>query len=188
VTEAEWDDCEDPKAMLAFVRARASERAVRLLGCACCRRAWDRLGESQRAAVVLAERYADGLVGPAALAEASERARQDPPDGRRPALDPVHAPGPGRPRGRRHPRGAGGGPGACGGRGRMYAAATRWTYCSVRGKPGAGVAGSTRPGSPGRRPPNTDPSIDRVSCRPRPAIRRAGGFFARASPPSFRCP
>jgi hypothetical protein len=66
--------------MLAFLRGRASERKLRLLACACCRRIWEELSEPQREAVVLAERYADGLVAAAALREARVLADHLPPE------------------------------------------------------------------------------------------------------------
>jgi hypothetical protein len=64
MTEAEWDTCTDPRRMLAFLKQgpHAHERKLRLFGCACCRRLWHLLTrEEVRAAVEVAERYADGL-------------------------------------------------------------------------------------------------------------------------------
>src|SRR5262245_42390704 len=50
-----------------------SKRKRHLLACACCRRAWRLLPPSQaRRLVVLAERFADGLIGYDALEEAFE--------------------------------------------------------------------------------------------------------------------
>ncbi len=63
MTEVEWQSCTDPKAMLEFLGRRASERKLRLFGCACCRRIWHLLSdERKRNAVEHAEAYADGLV------------------------------------------------------------------------------------------------------------------------------
>jgi hypothetical protein len=76
MTEAEWNRCTDPHAMLDFLAAtdRASDRKLRLFAVACCRRIWHLLvAEEQhwhkdeaafwrrcQEAVVLAERFADG--------------------------------------------------------------------------------------------------------------------------------
>jgi hypothetical protein len=61
MTEADWLACGDPEPMLQFLcECQASERKVRLLACACCRRVWDLLPDPHsRLAVEVAERYAD---------------------------------------------------------------------------------------------------------------------------------
>jgi hypothetical protein len=69
VTEAEWLACRTPKSMLDWLVERSGEerlhsytRKLRLWACACVRRCWELLGdESGRKAVVVAERFADGL-------------------------------------------------------------------------------------------------------------------------------
>jgi hypothetical protein len=59
-SEREWLAAEDPLEMLKFLRYQASERKLRLFGCACCRRLWPLLtNEWSRRAVEVAERYAD---------------------------------------------------------------------------------------------------------------------------------
>jgi hypothetical protein len=93
MTEAEWLGCDDPQRMLDFLRGKASDRKLRLFACACCRRIWEQLGEPHREAVVLAERYADGLVEPAVLGVARERVRQLPVDvGDDPLSTPYYLP------------------------------------------------------------------------------------------------
>ena len=62
MTEAEWQACEAPLPMLEFLRVVASDRKLRLLACACCRRIWDLMVyPSSRTAVEVAERFADSL-------------------------------------------------------------------------------------------------------------------------------
>src|SRR6516225_9053225 len=61
VTEAEWLAATNPTPLLMFLRGRISERKLRLFGCACCRRVWHRIAvDESKAAVQLAERFADG--------------------------------------------------------------------------------------------------------------------------------
>jgi hypothetical protein len=63
MTEAEWLRSNDVDSMVNFVERRASERKMRLFGCACCRRIWDLLTDSRlRSVVELAEQYADGSI------------------------------------------------------------------------------------------------------------------------------
>ena len=62
MTESEWNKCTDPVFMLEFLRGKVNDRKVRLFSCACCRRIWHLLSEQSRDVVMLAERYADGLV------------------------------------------------------------------------------------------------------------------------------
>jgi len=60
--QKDWAMCQEPERLLEFVQRRVSERKVRLLHSACCRRVWDVLpGERSRQAVEVVERYADGL-------------------------------------------------------------------------------------------------------------------------------
>ncbi len=78
MTEAEWDACNRPGALLACLTRLShdlSHRKMHLFGCACCRRVWHLLRDprSQRA-VEVAELYADGLAGRKELAQAREAA------------------------------------------------------------------------------------------------------------------
>src|SRR5437899_2810927 len=66
MTEAEWHTCTDTNGMLTWLHATTatSTRKLRLFGCGCCRRVWERLtDERSRRAVEVAERFADGLAG-----------------------------------------------------------------------------------------------------------------------------
>jgi hypothetical protein len=76
MTEADWLACEDPEPMLQFLCAsQASDRKLRLLACACCRRVWHRLtNPHSRRAVEVAERFADGRATPRELGLARARA------------------------------------------------------------------------------------------------------------------
>jgi hypothetical protein len=61
VTEQEWLACTDPRPMVGFLRSKASDRKVRLLAVACCRRVWATFTDARsRTAIVVAERFADG--------------------------------------------------------------------------------------------------------------------------------
>ena len=60
MTEAEWLVCTDPKSMLKFLWDKASDRKLRLFACAYSRQFWPQFDdERSRAAVEIAERYAD---------------------------------------------------------------------------------------------------------------------------------
>jgi hypothetical protein len=66
MTEAEWHSSADPQKMLAFLRdgGPASERKLRLFGCACVRRVVRLMPDKHsHRAVEVAERFADGLAG-----------------------------------------------------------------------------------------------------------------------------
>jgi hypothetical protein len=78
MSEAEWLACNELLPLLIAASKHASERKVRLLACACCRRIWGLLGESSsRFAVEVAEQFADGQVGnPDRIAAYSAAARE----------------------------------------------------------------------------------------------------------------
>jgi hypothetical protein len=64
LSEGDWLACLDPRKMLEHLGERASPRKRRLFACACVRRVWPLLTHKrQRAAVELAERFADGSAG-----------------------------------------------------------------------------------------------------------------------------
>jgi hypothetical protein len=70
MTESEWLTCDDPDKMLRYLACRASDRKLRMFGCACCRRIWPLLTDpASRRAVESAEAYADGLLGEEGLAD-----------------------------------------------------------------------------------------------------------------------
>lgn len=62
MTEAEWLGCDNPLTMVEVVSGSASERKLRLFACACARLLWANWNGSQRAAVVTAERVAEGTL------------------------------------------------------------------------------------------------------------------------------
>ncbi len=64
MTEAEWLALEDLPYLIKDRRRAGLTRELRLLACACARRAWGRLPEGvAREAVEVAERFADGTIG-----------------------------------------------------------------------------------------------------------------------------
>jgi hypothetical protein len=76
MTETEWLTCTDPKPMLEFVRGKTSDRKLRLLACACTRRALHLMRhERSRQALRMADRFADGRAAVAELDVARQAAR-----------------------------------------------------------------------------------------------------------------
>jgi len=72
LTEAEWESCKDPEAMLDFLRMKreVSDRKLRLFACACAHLVWDNVQvwgtpdeEVSRKTVSTSERFADGVAG-----------------------------------------------------------------------------------------------------------------------------
>ena len=60
MTESDWLTATEPRVLFGYLRGRASDRKLRLVACACCRRLWHLLtDERSRAAVEAGERFAD---------------------------------------------------------------------------------------------------------------------------------
>ncbi len=78
MTEFQWHSCTDPYVMLTFLQERGpvDERRLRLFASACLRRIWHLLPDERcREAVVVAEGFADGLIGEEEHREALVMAR-----------------------------------------------------------------------------------------------------------------
>lgn len=73
MTEAEWHQLGNPRAILRAVRDRVSDRKLRLAACACCRAVWPALRKSSRKAVEVGEQLADGPISEA-IRDAAARA------------------------------------------------------------------------------------------------------------------
>jgi hypothetical protein len=77
VTEAEWLNCTNPQPMLEFLRGKASDRKLRLLAVACCRRVQHRLrNAASERALDLLEFFADGSASHRQLKAAVWEAQQ----------------------------------------------------------------------------------------------------------------
>jgi hypothetical protein len=75
MTEQAWLTCTEPGQMLEHVRRRLSARKQRLFAVACCRGVWDLLADPRsRAAVEVAERFADDLASARELRQAEQEA------------------------------------------------------------------------------------------------------------------
>jgi hypothetical protein len=76
MTEAEWLGCRtNPKKLLRSLKARATERKLRLFACACCRRITGDLSKRSRSALEQAEQYAEGAIPKETLAQAEAKAQ-----------------------------------------------------------------------------------------------------------------
>src|SRR3954471_10586419 len=72
MTEVAWKASRDPRPMLLGLPRPPTERKLRLLGCGCCRAAWDLFTDARsRAAVEVVERFADGGASEAEMWAAS---------------------------------------------------------------------------------------------------------------------
>lgn len=70
MTESEWNGCVDPAFMYDLLRRTVTERKLRLIACACCRRVQHLVrGFSTAIILDLAERMADGQAGEEEVAE-----------------------------------------------------------------------------------------------------------------------
>lgn len=64
MNEGEWITCLDLERLISYLRGASSnrlDRKARLFACVCVRRVWERMHAVGQAAVVVAERFADGL-------------------------------------------------------------------------------------------------------------------------------
>jgi hypothetical protein len=78
MTEAEWLACDDPKAMLDFLRTKAADRKLRLFGVACCYRMIEDMRVDSRCqnAIEVVERFADGEVAETEVDKARDEVGQ----------------------------------------------------------------------------------------------------------------
>src|SRR5262245_38956072 len=71
MTESEWLACGEPRMMLDHLHESSSPRKLRYFACACLRAVWHLLSDGRsRAAVEVAERFAEGQVSASDLGEA----------------------------------------------------------------------------------------------------------------------
>jgi hypothetical protein len=87
MNEAEWLTCGDPGPMVNSPLSQKSDRKLRLFACASCRMFWDALSGWQ-AAVLVAERFADGLATLEELEEAGLPPSHEAPTGLDYLLEP----------------------------------------------------------------------------------------------------
>ncbi|HEY7309444.1 MAG TPA: hypothetical protein VH643_08815 [Gemmataceae bacterium] len=78
MTEQEWLTCTDTHDMLVFLGDKASDRKLRLVAAACCRRLLALVADLRlQEAVEVVERYADGLTTEADLADVYRKCDND---------------------------------------------------------------------------------------------------------------
>jgi hypothetical protein len=72
MTAQEWQDCVAPERMIECLEESGllDDARLRIYGCACCRRVWDRLGPWTRRALEVTERYTRGAATEQELDEA----------------------------------------------------------------------------------------------------------------------
>jgi hypothetical protein len=87
MNESDWLTCCDPGLMVNSPLGRQSDCKLRLFACSCCRKYWGALGGWQ-GAVIVAERFADGLATLEELEEAGLPPSQESPGGLDYLLDP----------------------------------------------------------------------------------------------------
>lgn len=79
MSEQNWEACQNPHPMIAFLRGgggKATDRKLRLFACACVRRVWHLITDPRSGnAVDVAERFADGRATKAELSEARAAAQ-----------------------------------------------------------------------------------------------------------------
>lgn len=78
MTEAEWLTATDPLPMLSFIRGRVSDRKLRLFAIGCCRRVINLIDrQAHRKAIVVCERFVDGIADDEECTAAFERLDHD---------------------------------------------------------------------------------------------------------------